>query len=211
MPALDDSPRRVSHSSANRELLICNVLEAVGARRKVMSGRLRSRELELLLRDVTPVGSVVEEKTSSPASLPGGGSPPHTDDLGDRDQCFSCGHGVNRCPRLDRYFPYKMPGWSVDVRDGQYRASRIRGDEQDLRQGKEGWFGREGQPPGPSVTVTCLTQGGGGGHHPAWKRPKDDTHGPRWTPDAQGFPVLGIAATVRCRIVLQLCWRRIQT
>ena len=56
-----------------------------------------------------------------------------------------------------------MPGWSVDARDGQYRASRIRGDEQDLRQGKEGWLGREGQPPGPSVTVTRLTQGGGGG------------------------------------------------
>ena len=31
----------------------------------------------------------------------------------------------------------------------------------------------------------------GGGHHPAWKRPKDDTHGPRWTPDAHGFPHLG--------------------
>ena len=31
----------------------------------------------------------------------------------------------------------------------------------------------------------------GGGHHPAWKRPKGDTHGPRWTPDANGLPVLG--------------------
>ena len=31
----------------------------------------------------------------------------------------------------------------------------------------------------------------GGGHRPAWKRPKDDTHGPRWTPDVHGFPVLG--------------------
>ena len=30
-----------------------------------------------------------------------------------------------------------------------------------------------------------------GGHHPVWKRPKDDTHGPRWTPDAHGFPSLG--------------------
>ena len=31
----------------------------------------------------------------------------------------------------------------------------------------------------------------GGGHHPAWKRPRDDAHGPRWTPDTHGFPVLG--------------------
>ena len=28
----------------------------------------------------------------------------------------------------------------------------------------------------------------GGGHRLAWKRPKDDSHGPRWTPDEQGFP-----------------------
>ena len=32
----------------------------------------------------------------------------------------------------------------------------------------------------------------GGGHHPAWKQPKDGTQRPRWTPNAQpGFPVLG--------------------
>ena len=31
----------------------------------------------------------------------------------------------------------------------------------------------------------------GGGHHPAWRQPKDGTHRPRWTPNAQGFPALG--------------------
>ena len=31
----------------------------------------------------------------------------------------------------------------------------------------------------------------GGGHRLAWKRPQDDTHGPLWTPDVQGSPVLG--------------------
>ena len=157
MPVLDESPRRVSHSSADREFLIRNVLEAVGARREVISERLRSRELELSLRDVTPVGSVMIERHPLRRVFP------HADDLGGRGQCFSCGffgHGVNRCPRLDRSVPYEMPGWSVDVRDGQYCASRMRGDEQDLRRGKEGWFGREGQPPGPSVTVTRLTQVG---------------------------------------------------
>ena len=43
MPALNESPRRVRHSSADRELLIRSVLEAVGARRNVMSERSRSR------------------------------------------------------------------------------------------------------------------------------------------------------------------------
>ena len=88
----------------------------------------------------------------------GGGTPPHMDDLGDRDQCFSCGffgHGVNRCLRLDISFPYKMPGWSVDVQDGQYHASRMRRDEQDLRRGKEGWFGRD--PCGGTLPDSPLT------------------------------------------------------
>ena len=119
MPVWNKSPRRVRHSSADRELLICNVLEAVGARRNVMSERSWSSELELLLREVAPVGLVIKEKTSLPASPPGGGTPHQMDDLGDRGQCFSCGffgHGVNRCSQLDRSFPYKMPGWSVDVR-----------------------------------------------------------------------------------------------
>ena len=39
--------------------------------------------------------------------------------------CFSCGrpgHGVNRCSRVDTSFPFLPQGWSVEVRDGQYRA-----------------------------------------------------------------------------------------
>ena len=31
----------------------------------------------------------------------------------------------------------------------------------------------------------------GGGHHPAWRRPQDDPHRPRWTPNKHGFPALG--------------------
>ena len=39
--------------------------------------------------------------------------------------CFLCGcsgHGVSRCSRLDTVFPSLPLGWSVDFRDGQYRA-----------------------------------------------------------------------------------------
>ena len=43
---------------------------------------------------------------------------------------------------------------------------------------------------GPSVKITHLTQVGVISQ-PAWKRPKDDTHEPGWTPDAHGFPHLG--------------------
>ena len=80
--------------------------------------------------------------------------------------CFSCGHqghGVNRCSQMDASFPFLSPGWSVDVRNGQYRASRTRRDGRNYTPGKEGWSGREGQSPGSSEIVAQLTPGGGGG------------------------------------------------
>ena len=81
----------------------------------------------------------------------------------DRGQCFSyrfLGHGVNGCTQLNRSFPYLTPGWSVELRDGEYRVSKLKVDRHNSTQGKEGWFGREGQPPGPSGTITRLTQVG---------------------------------------------------
>ena len=44
--------------------------------------------------------------------------------------CFSCGrqgHGVNRCSQVDTSVPFLPPGWSVDVRNGQYRATQTDG------------------------------------------------------------------------------------
>ena len=86
MPTSDESPRRGSHSSADRGII---------------SRRRRNTELEQLLRDATHVGSVMIQEISSPASLPGGGGGRlRMDDREDNGQCFSCGffeHGVNRC------------------------------------------------------------------------------------------------------------------
>ena len=82
----------------------------------------------------------------------------------------------------------------MDVRNGQFRASRIRGDGRDSTPGKGGWFRREGQPPGPSMIVTHLTPEGGS---ESWggggaRRFGNNRRGvPRWTPNAQGFPALG--------------------
>ena len=80
--------------------------------------------------------------------------------------CFSCGrqgHGVNRCSQMDTSFPFLPPGWSADVRNGQYRVSQT--DVTGLRStpGNEGWSGREGQPPGPSGIEVRLTPAGEGG------------------------------------------------
>ena len=136
-----------------------------------------------------------------------------------RGSCFSCGqqgHGVNRCSRLDVSFPFLLPGWSVDVRNGQYRASRIRGDGRNYYPGKGGWSGREGQPPGSSKIVMLLTRGGGassGGGALAgvatagvWCTRKS-----RWT---QGFPALGSHSPAdggrgerSFRMTVGMCWQ----
>ena len=65
----------------------------------------------------------------------------------DNGQCFSCGilgHGVNRCTQLHRSFPYITPSWSVNLRDGEYRASKLTEDGLDSTRGKEGWGSSSG-------------------------------------------------------------------
>ena len=79
--------------------------------------------------------------------------------------CFSCGrqgHGVNRCSQMNTSFPFLPPGWSVDVRNGQYRATRTERTGLGSPPGNEGWSGREGQPPGPSGIKALLTLVGEG-------------------------------------------------
>ena len=74
-PAANASPLRMMHSSADRELLIQNVLEAVRTRRNVMPERSRNRELKILLRDMHPVGLVTEEDISAGESASRGNAP----------------------------------------------------------------------------------------------------------------------------------------
>ena len=76
------------------------------------------------------------------------------------DGVFSCGrpgHGVNRCSQVDTSFPFLPRGWSVDIRDGQYRSVWHGGSMARSPPGNEGWSGQEGQPPGSSVTQERLT------------------------------------------------------
>ena len=122
-PLTTGPPPRVTHSSADRELLIQSILEVVRARRTIIPQRSQDRELEFMLWDTLPVGSITEEKKSVPVLHPVRGATPLSDDPWKRGPCFSCGlqgHGVNRCSRMDVSFPFLLPGWSVEVRNGQY-------------------------------------------------------------------------------------------
>ena len=48
-------------------------------------------------------------------------------------------HGVNRCSRVDTSFSFLPRGWSVDIRDGQYRAVWPGGSMVRSPPGNEGW------------------------------------------------------------------------
>ena len=77
--------------------------------------------------------------------------------------CFSCGcegHGINRCSRMNAAFPFLPSGWSININNGQYLATRI-GKTSTDSPGNEEWSGREGQPPGPSKIKAPLTLVGG--------------------------------------------------
>ena len=76
--------------------------------------------------------------------------------------CFSCGddgHRINRCPQVNADFPFLLMGWSINMDNRQYRATRMNqklveepGNEQRSR--------REGQPLGPPEIKAPLTQAG---------------------------------------------------
>ena len=97
--------------------------------------RLDTQELMVGTTVPVPVGDVF------PRNLEGGmgliaAMPPVTSTEGGHFRrewarvCFLCGcqgHGVNRCSQVDTSFPFIRQGWSVDVRNGQYRAIRTSG------------------------------------------------------------------------------------
>ena len=97
------------------------VLEAVRSGRTVIPKRSQELELELLLRNTLPVGSATEVEASTPVLSMEGKAVPPSAGTWRHAPCFSCGqqgHGVNRCSRIDVSFPFLLPGWSVDVRNG---------------------------------------------------------------------------------------------
>ena len=76
--------------------------------------------------------------------------------------CFSCGdggHRINRCPQVNADFPFLPAGWSVNMDNGQYRATRMNRTLAEVP-GNEQWSEREGQPLGLPEIKAPLTQMG---------------------------------------------------
>ena len=76
--------------------------------------------------------------------------------------CFSCGdggHRINRRPQVNADFPFLPAGWSVNMVNGQYRATRMNKTLTEVP-GNEQWSEREGQSLGPPEIKAPLTQVG---------------------------------------------------
>ena len=69
--------------------------------------------------------------------------------------CFSCGDGGHRINR----FPFLPMGWSMNMDNGQYRATRMN-QKLVVEPGNEQRSEREGQPLGPPEIKAPLTQAG---------------------------------------------------
>ena len=114
------SPPKATPIPPDRELLVQGLLGAVSPAQPVIQERSKLMDIEIMLQNMLPVGSVTEEDVSPPA--------PRPEFL---EGCFSCGeltHETEQCLVLEESFPFLPLGW---------RADRIV-DEFILRQGPTG-------------------------------------------------------------------------
>ena len=97
---------KAAHIPSDRELLIQRLLGVILPPQPVIQERSKLTDMEIVLQNLLPVGSVVEEDGPS--------SEPITESL---VGCFSCGeltHEMDRCHELDESFPFLPVGWQAD-------------------------------------------------------------------------------------------------
>ena len=106
MPALP--PPQVDPILADRDLLIQRLMGT----KPVAQERSAVTELETMLLNWLPVGTVTEENAASPN--------PSTDSA---EGCFSCGsltHTTDQCRSLDESFPFSPTGWQAEYIGDQF-------------------------------------------------------------------------------------------
>ena len=90
----------------DRDLLIQQLMEAICPPTPVAQEPLPATDLEILLLNWLPVGTVTEEDVASPD--------PSSESV---KGCFSCGrltHTTDQCRTLDELFPFLPTGWQAE-------------------------------------------------------------------------------------------------
>ena len=96
-------PPKAAPIPSDRELLIQRLLGAIRPPQPVIQERSKLTDIEIMLQNMFPVGSVTVEDVSSLEPLP--------ESL---EGCFSCGeltHKMDQCQVLDESFPFLPVGW----------------------------------------------------------------------------------------------------
>ena len=91
---------------SDRDLLIQQLMEAIWPPTPVAQERSPATDLETLLLNWLPVGTVTEDDAASPDPS-----------LYSVKGCFSCGgltHTTDQCQTLDESFPFLPTGWQVE-------------------------------------------------------------------------------------------------
>ena len=103
-PALP--PPKAAPIPSDRDLLIQRLMGAIRPPQPVAQERSKVTELETMLLNWLPVGTVAEEDAASPNSS-----------SDSAEGCFSCGfltHTTDQCRTLDESFPFLPMGWQMD-------------------------------------------------------------------------------------------------
>ena len=91
---------------SDQDLLIQRLMGTIRPSQPVVQERSKLTDLEIILQNWLPVGTVTEEDAASPNSL--------SDSL---EGCFSCGvltHTTDQCQKLDESFPFLQADYFGD-------------------------------------------------------------------------------------------------
>ena len=106
LPTPAPPPLQAAPIHSDRDLLIQQLMEAICPPTLVLQERSPASDLETLLLNWLPVGTVTEEDIVSPEPL--------SDSV---EGCFSCGgltHTTDQCRTLDESFPFLPTGWLAE-------------------------------------------------------------------------------------------------
>ena len=106
LPTPAPPPLQAVPIRSDQDLLIQQLMEAIRPPTSVAQERSPTTDLETLLLNWLPVGTVTEEDVASPD--------PSSDSV---KGCFSCGgltHMTDQCRTLDESFPFLPTGWQAE-------------------------------------------------------------------------------------------------
>ena len=95
------------------------------------------------------------------------------------------------CPHIDIDVPFLLPGWSIEHRDGQYRAAWPKKNAGTVLVGKRRLIRKGGSViPVDSLTLVAVVAPNRV-NAPTWALPPAGFRQRCWTPDDQSYPMLG--------------------